>query len=190
MRDSAIFYRSFYEAIDNLPSRSQKEQVYSSIFDFIFKNIEPQLKGNSLSVWILIKPQLVANQMRYENGSRSKTQAKPKQNVSESQANKNVFNKNENKNENVLMENNPPAREEFLSFCKTLDIDFEALKETIGAKYDTWVKAGWKDGNAKQIDDWQQKIINTLPYLKPMPKKKTQTENAKAKGNWGGKNAK
>jgi hypothetical protein len=78
MRDSAIFYRSFYEAIDNLPSKSQKEQVYSAIFDFIFKNIEPQLKGNSLSVWILIKPQLVANQMRYENGSRSKTQSKRK----------------------------------------------------------------------------------------------------------------
>jgi arsenate reductase-like glutaredoxin family protein len=190
MRDSAIFYRSFYEAIDNLPSRSQKEQVYSAIFDFIFKNIEPQLKGNSLSVWILVKPQLIANQMRYENGSRSKTQANRKQNVSESQANKNVFNKNENKNENVLMETDPPAREDFLSFCQGLDIDFEKLKETIEEKYNTWIKNGWKDGNGKQIDDWQQKIKNTLPYLKPMPKKQTNNDIVKAKGNWGGKNAK
>ena len=189
MRDSAIFYRSFYEAIDNLPSRSQKEQVYSSIFDFIFKNIEPQLKGNSLSVWILIKPQLIANQIRYENGSRSKTQAKQKQDVSESQANKNVFNKNENKNENVLMETRPPARDVFHSFAKGLNIDYEKLKETIDEKYNTWIKNGWKDGNGKEITDWEQKFKNTLPYLRPMPTK-VQTEKQTVKGNWGGKNAK
>jgi hypothetical protein len=187
MRDSAIFYRSFYEAIDNLPSKSQKEQVYSAIFDFIFKNIEPQLKGNSLSVWILIKPQLVANQRRYENGSRSKTQANRKQNVSESEANKNVFNKNEN--ENVLMEIHPPARDVFHSFAKSLNIDYEKLKESIDEKYNTWVKDGWKNGNGKDIDDWQQAFKNSLPYLKPWPKK-SQIEKQTVKGNWGGKNAK
>jgi L-rhamnose isomerase len=189
MRDSAIFYRSFYEAIDNLPSKSQKEQVYSAIFDFIFKNIEPQLKGNSLSVWILIKPQLIANQIRYENGSRSKTQANRKQTVSESQANKNVFNKNENKNENVLMETDPPARDVFISFCKTLDIDYNKFGKTIEAKYDTWIKDGWKDGYGNNITDWEQKIINTIPNLKPWPTKQ-QTEKQTVKGNWGGKNAK
>jgi hypothetical protein len=189
MRDSAIFYRSFYEAIDNLPSKSQKEQVYSAIFDFIFKNIEPQLKGNSLSVWILVKPQLIANQMRYENGSRSKTQANRKQNVSESQANKNVFNKNENKNENVLMEIDPPAREDFLSFCQGLDIDFDRLKETISAKYDTFVADGWCNGYGKPITNWQNTIRNVIPHLKPMPTK-AQTEKQTVKGNWGGRNAK
>jgi hypothetical protein len=186
-RNSAIFYRSFYEAIDNLPSKSQKEQVYSAIFDFVFKNIEPQLKGNSLSVWILIKPQLVANQIRYENGSRSKTEANRKQNQSDVQANKNVFNENElMNNENVLIETHPPAREDFLLYCQSLDIDFERLKETIEEKYNTWVKAGWKDGNGKNIVDWHQKIKNTLPYLKPMPKK-TNDVLIKASGNFGAK---
>jgi len=185
MRDSAIFYRSFYEAIDNLPSRSQKEQVYSAIFDFIFKNIEPQLKGNSLSVWILIKPQLIANQIRYENGSRSKTQAKQKQNTSERQANKNVFNNNENKNENVLMEQLPPARDIFHSFAKSLNIDYEKLKESIDEKYNTWVKDGWRDGNGKEITDWQQSFKNTVPHLKPWPKKKTEQTIEKTKINFG-----
>jgi len=185
MRDSAIFYRSFYEAIDNLPSKSQKEQVYSAIFDFIFKNIEPQLKGNSLSVWILIKPQLIANQIRYENGSRSKTQAKHKQTASESQANKNVFNKNENKNENVLMETHPPARDIFHSFARSLNIDYEKLKESIDEKYNTWVKDGWRDGNGKEITDWEQSFKNTVPHLKPWPKKEMPTD-AKTKINFGG----
>ena len=188
MRDSAIFYRSFYEAIDNLPSKSQKEQVYSAIFDFIFKNIEPQLKGNSLSVWILIKPQLIANQIRYENGSRSKTQASRKQNISESQANKNVFNvnENENKNENVLMETHPPARDVFHSFARSLNIDYEKLKESIDEKYNTWVKDGWRDGNGKEITDWEQSFKNTVPHLKPWPKKKAE-QNSTVKGIFGKK---
>lgn len=195
MRDSAIFYRSFYEAIDNLPSRSQKEQVYSAIFDFIFKNIEPQLKGNSLSVWILIKPQLIANQIRYENGSRSKTQAKHKQTESESQANKNVFNKNvfnknENKNENVLMKTHPPARDIFHSFARSLNIDYEKLKETIDEKYNTWVKDGWRDGNGKEITDWEQSFKNTVPHLKPWPKKQAASETKVKSGIFGKREAK
>jgi len=190
MRDSAIFYRSFYEAIDNLPSKSQKEQVYSAIFDFIFKNIEPQLKGNSLSVWILIKPQLIANQIRYENGRRSKTQASRKQNVSESQANKNVFNvnvnENKNENENVLMKQLPPARDVFHSFARSLNIDYEKFKESIDEKYNTWVKDGWRDGNGKEITDWEQSFKNTVPHLKPWPKKK-ETTDVKTKINFGKK---
>ena len=88
----------------------------------------------------------------------------------------------------MLLETRPPAREVFHSFAKGLNIDYEKLKETIDEKYNTWIKNGWKDGNGKEITDWEQKFKNTLPYLRPMPTK--QTENAKAKGNWGGKNAK
>jgi hypothetical protein len=87
------------------------------------------------------------------------------------------------------METDPPAREEFLSFCKTLDIDYEKLKETLSAKYDTFVDDRWCNGFGKPITNWKNTIRNVIPHLKPMPTK-TQTEQPKAKGNWGGKNAK
>jgi hypothetical protein len=70
---------------------------------------------------------------------------------------------------------NPPARDVFHLFAKSLNIDYENLKETIDEKYSTWFKAGWKDGNGKDIIDWEQKFKNTLPYLKPMPTKQTKT---------------
>jgi len=69
----------------------------------------------------------------------------------------------------------PPARSLFHDFAKSLDIDYEKLKESIDEKYNTWVKDGWRDGNGKEITDWHQSFKNTVPHLKPWPKKSTQT---------------
>jgi len=82
------------------------------------------------------------------------------------------------------METHPPARDVFHSFAKSLNIDYEKLKESIDEKYNTWVKDGWKNGNGKDIDDWQQAFKNSLPYLKPWPKSQTTTVE-KSKINFG-----
>lgn len=189
-RDSAIFYRSFYEAIDNLPSKSQKEQVYSAIFDFIFKNIEPELKGNSLSVWILIKPQLIANQIRYENGSRSKTEAKPKRTASEIQANKNVFNVNEEcSNDNVIASQleklPPPSFETFFSFCKTLADYKPNMTGPVTEKFNRWNSNNWINGYGKPIDNWQNAITEVIKKLKKehTPQKLSFSMNSPRKNN-------
>jgi len=66
-RESVIIYRSFYESIKLLPENNQIE-VWSAIFQFSFygKNIE--LSETSKGFFILIKPQLLANNQRYING--------------------------------------------------------------------------------------------------------------------------
>jgi len=91
----------------------------------------------------------------------------------------------DNESVSVSDKNNAPAREDFLLFCKGLDIDFDKLQDTIGAKYDTWIKAGWRNGFGKPITDWQQTIINTIPHLKPMPKKKQAHADVKTTLNFG-----
>jgi hypothetical protein len=105
MRDSSIFYRSFYEAIKSLPESNQLE-VYNAIFEYSFNFVEIELTGLSSTIFTLIKPQLEANNKRYENGNKpknkqngSKTEAKDEQKISKVEANKNV-NKNNNENEN------------------------------------------------------------------------------------------
>jgi len=107
MRDSIIFYRSFYEAIKELPENIQS-QVYSAIFEYSLNFNEPQLEGISKTVFTLIKPQLDANNKRFENGKKGgrKTKKEPKDNQNETKsepnnnanANNNV-NYNDNKNE-------------------------------------------------------------------------------------------
>jgi hypothetical protein len=95
-RDSYIFYRSFFEAIDELPEQNQLP-MYRAIAQFSLNFKEIDLQGIESIMFKLIKPQLEANNKRFING----TQAKRKQSTSKTEANKNVnVNKNVNKNEN------------------------------------------------------------------------------------------
>jgi hypothetical protein len=122
MRDSAIFYRSFYEAIKDLPAENQAE-VYNAIFEYSLNCKEVELTGISKTIFTLIKPQIQANIKRFKNGSKakqkqsgSKTEARIKQTRSKTEANNNDNNNvndnnNLNKNENVNENNNLPAGE-------------------------------------------------------------------------------
>ena len=96
-RDSFIFYRSFYEAISELPKENQADS-YNAIMRYALDQEEIELTGISKAIFSLVKPQLDANYKKYENGKqkKSKTEAKQKQTKS-----KKVTNVNENVNDNV-----------------------------------------------------------------------------------------
>jgi hypothetical protein len=99
-KNSFIFYRSFFEAIFEVKNE-EKLQIYEAISNYALNKIEPNLKGTAKAIFILIKPQLDANNTRYENGNkggRPKTKTKPKRNQNET---KTKPNENENENENV-----------------------------------------------------------------------------------------
>jgi len=68
-RDSFIFYRSFAEAIDDLPDKEQLE-LYRAIKEYALNGQEIELTGLGKTFWKLIKPQLTANNKRYENGKK------------------------------------------------------------------------------------------------------------------------
>lgn len=109
-----VFYRSFFDAIKELPERNQVE-VLKAICEFGFDGIEPEISGISKTVWILIKPNLQANRKKWESGCKAKTKqkiskpkAKKKQEVSKPEANVDVYvdvdedvNVDEEKDENV-----------------------------------------------------------------------------------------
>jgi hypothetical protein len=104
-RDSMIIYRSFYEAIKELPEKEQAI-LWNAVFSYGLDFITPELFGICKTVFTLIKPQLDANIKRYENGKKpkseqikSKTEAKQKQTVSKTVTNVNV-NENDNVNPN------------------------------------------------------------------------------------------
>lgn len=105
-RDSFIFYRSFYEAIKEIPEQEQLN-VYKAITEYALNHKEIEITGISKAIFTLIKPQLDANFQKYLNGKKqkgSKTEANDKQSNSKSETNvnKNVnVNENENANENV-----------------------------------------------------------------------------------------
>lgn len=128
-RDSFVFYRSFYEAIRRQPKKVQAD-IYNTIADYALNGTEPtQASDAVLSIFLLIKPQIDANNHRYTAGKKggrpSKTDSNKKEEKTktvdsekegktetygfENRAEKDAFekpNENENVNENVNVNEN------------------------------------------------------------------------------------
>lgn len=89
IRDSVVFYRSFYEAIRELPPEQFKACV-TAILNYGLDGNTPTTNGIEKTVFALVKPQIDANNKRYENGAKggrpstlknqSITEEKPNQN--------------------------------------------------------------------------------------------------------------
>ena len=60
MRESMIIYRSFFEAIKELPKEEQAD-VWNAVYELGLNNKEVQLTGISKTIFTLIKPQIEAN---------------------------------------------------------------------------------------------------------------------------------
>lgn len=107
MRDSFIFYRSFYEAIKDLPRDIQGE-IYTAIMEYSLYGKETEnLKPVARSIFTLIKPQIDVNNKRFDNGCKGgrplkkETKEKPSNNQKETKEKpNNNYNVNDNNNDN------------------------------------------------------------------------------------------
>ena len=107
-RESFIFYRSFYEGIKELPRDIQGE-VLTAIMEYGLNGVTTEnQKQITKAMFALIKPQLDANNQRFENGKKggrpkancnqTETETKPKQNRNKTKHEPNV---NDNDNDNI-----------------------------------------------------------------------------------------
>jgi len=131
-RDSFIFYRSFFESISELSDDIQLT-IFKAISEYSLNFNEIELTGIAKTIFILIKPQLDANNKRYMNGK------KPKK--SKTEANKNA-NKNDNNNDNKN-EEVKPLNQSFKNFVdwfnNKFNKNFKAL-DKLKSKYDNALK--------------------------------------------------
>ncbi len=191
-RDSFVFYKSFFESIKELDNDTQL-QVYNAICEYQFNDNEMNLTGIAKAIFTLIKPQLNANNSRYENGCKggapkgnqnAKKQPKNNLETTKKQPNDNV-NVNDNVNEiEIIKENgkqtqlewdgNEPKKEK--SFCKPtveeIKVYCSERNNGINAQYfyDFYESKGWCIGKNKMKDwracirTWEKnKQDNTMP---------------------------
>jgi hypothetical protein len=180
MRTYFIFYRSFYEAIADLPEANQLE-LYRAIFELSLNENEPQLTGISKTVFTLIRPQIVANNQRFKNGTKAKakrngseTEAKPKQTESKTEANKNKNkNKNENKKENENKNKNftPPTLEE----VKQWFIENGSTAQAGAKAWQYYTDGEWIDSKGTPVKNWRQKMRGGR-WLEDKPNAQTKPE--------------
>lgn len=162
MRDSIVFYRSFYEAVKELPPEDFKQTV-EAIMEYGLNDAEINASGVAKAIFIMAKPQIDKNNRRYENGS--KGGRKPKENQTETKKepndNQNATNikPNDNVNDNVNVNKkestekskrfSPPTLEQVTEY-----IAEKELKVDPNRFIDFYESKGWMVGKNK-MKDWR-----------------------------------
>lgn len=115
MRDSMVFYRSYMEALSALPEE-QRHMLFDAIIAYSLDNKIPDFDGVNKALFLLMKPQIDANNKRYENGKKGagsgKNGGRPPKNKDEENPNetpkKPQDNPNGDNSENPkIIQNNP-----------------------------------------------------------------------------------
>lgn len=170
-RDSFVFYRSFGEALKELDIQT-RAVCYEAIMEYALNGVEIELTGIAKAIFLLIKPQIDANNQRFENGRKGgrpkKTETKPNNNQTKTNGfdfeNRNVTeikpNVNVNVNENVNVINKeakrktfcPPTLEEVQAYCKERNnnVDAQTFIDFYSAK-------NWMIGKSK-MSDWKAAV--------------------------------
>lgn len=120
MQESMVFYKSFFDAINNIEDAKIREQVYSAIFQYSLLEKEPELEGLALTLFILIKPQLAANLKRREDGKHG---GRPKKTIGFENKNHRLLKSDANKKPNVNVNVNENVN------VNVNDIDIESVRE-------------------------------------------------------------
>lgn len=175
MRDSIVFYRSFYEAVKDLPSDQFKACV-KAIMDYGLDGTVPETCGIEKTVYLMAKPQIDVNNKRYLNGTkggRPTTKKEPSNNQSGTEANpisnhpvtKAEPNVNDNDNDNVNEKKKdtkvskeksfqPPIVENVREYCQEggYRVDAECFVNFYESK-------GWMVGK-NRMKDWKAAVRN------------------------------
>ncbi|MFM7747146.1 MAG: DUF6291 domain-containing protein, partial [Bacteroidota bacterium] len=66
-KDTFIYYRSFWDAIQTRPD-NERLALYDAILLYAFDGKQGELQGVESSIFTLIKPQIDANHRKWQNG--------------------------------------------------------------------------------------------------------------------------
>ena len=96
-RESYVFYKSFFESIDSLPTKEMQADAYKALMEYGFFGREPSSDNIGYTMWLAFRKQMDVNQKRYENSKRGGRPPKNKEKESKQEP-------EENQNETDLKE--------------------------------------------------------------------------------------
>lgn len=166
-----VFYRSFASAIKKLPDEFQLSALWA-IIDYGLDGKEPSDDGIAEAIFSMAKPQIDANNRKYQNGLKG-GRPKPTDNQEEPKCNQTITKQsfsetksepNENEKENVNVKDKekeikrkrftPPTIQEVAEYCleKGYAVDAERF-------IDFYASKGWMIGK-NQMKDWKAAVRN------------------------------
>lgn len=189
-RESMVFYRSFYEAIAELPDE-ELAKAFRAIAEYGLNGVEVECGGSAKVALKMAKPQIDKNNARYKNGqSGGKKTAEPNPNQTVTKANQTVTKANQtgtkleptvtkpepnvtkpepnvNVNDNVIKKKDTSVSKEKARFAPpTLENVIGYCREkglNVDAQrfIDYYESVGWKVGKTrKPMKDWKAAVRN------------------------------
>lgn len=152
MRTSFVFYGSWWEAIKNLP-RDVQGDVLTAIIEYgLSGETTEQLKPIAKAMLAMVKPQIDANNVKFENGKKGgrpkgenepkanqeETKKKPNNNQSRTKSKPNVY-VNVNDNDNLKETSLSRSKEKEEDFGKDVDKPLTELREELLSNQ-TWIE--------------------------------------------------
>lgn len=161
MRDSMVLYRSFAEAMDELPAEQYKEAM-QAITKYAMDGVEPDCTGVVKAIFLMAKPQIDVNNKRYENGKRGgrqrQTKAEPTKNQTVTKTEPKETKPEPNVNVNVNVNDNVSKEKEIIKKKKAKpvsDTEFEEL----------WSMYPRKNGKAQAKKAWEKAVKEGVPHV-------------------------
>lgn len=160
MRESVVFYRSFAEAIKALPKEEQLKALWA-VINYGLDGVIPEEHGVHTAIFLMAKPQIDANNKRYQNGTkggRPITKDKPNQNQDKTKAEpkeKDNVKEKVKDNDNSVVRFTPPTKQDVMDYCQEkgyTDVDVERFMNY-------YTSNGWMVGKNK-MKDWKAAMRN------------------------------
>jgi len=190
MRDGFVFYRSFFESFSDL-SKKDKLQLFDALCNYALNDIEPELTGAPSAMFKLLKPQVDANNRRFENGKKGGRPPKPNNNQTETKPkpnhnlNKTKPKPNVNDNVNVNVNDNVHDNDNAVGCGGGSDGDeFNIWKKLTPADIDTIYDAYPDSGGflieevAAEVKTKRKEVKNAVPFILGYAKNKNWDDKA------------
>lgn len=161
-RDSFIFYRSYYEAMSGLKDKD-KLQLYNAISELSLNNNDIKLTGICKNIFTAIKPQILANSERYENGRKG---GRPKKETTGFEKEKTIGFENKKPNENVNENVNDNIKENIKeNLTASEDKSSTASVKANKHKYGKYKHVLLKDEELQSLKEDYQNWSELIEYL-------------------------
>lgn len=187
-RESMVFYRSFYEAIKDLPD-IELAQAFRAIAEYGLNGIALECSGSARVALKMAMPQIDKNNARYENGKKGGRPAEdPNGNLKKTKLNQKVTKENQtitkpepnvNVNDNDIKKKDtivskekahfvPPTLENVIGYCRESGYTIDAQRFI-----DFYESKGWMIGK-NRMKDWKAAVRNWARQEKALSLKETE----------------
>ena len=165
-RKAFSFYRSYYEASKDLPTKEDQADFLMAICSYIFDGVEPEITGVASAMFKLAKPNLDTSIKRASVGQMGgKSKANAKQNDSKPEANDKQTESNDEANPKRYMINDYMINDQVINEKEKIDKKEKPQRHKYGQYHNVMLSDDEMEKLKVEFPvDWEERIERVSEY--------------------------